>query len=70
LGGRRGWISEFETSLVYKVSSRTAKATQRNPASKTKQNKQTKQNKNKNKNKNKEEEEEEKVLGLERRLNS
>jgi hypothetical protein len=28
----RGWrISEFEASLVYKVSSRTAKATQRNP---------------------------------------
>jgi hypothetical protein len=31
-GGR--WISEFEASLVYKVSSRTAKATQRNPVSK------------------------------------
>jgi hypothetical protein len=30
--GRR--ISEFEASLVYKVSSRTAKATQRNPVSK------------------------------------
>jgi hypothetical protein len=27
-GGR--WISEFEASLVYKVSSRTARATQRN----------------------------------------
>jgi hypothetical protein len=25
------WISEFEASLVYKVSSRTARATQRNP---------------------------------------
>jgi hypothetical protein len=25
LGGRDKWISEFETSLVYKVSSRTAK---------------------------------------------
>jgi hypothetical protein len=36
------WISEFEASLVYKVSSRTARATQRNPASKTKTNKQTK----------------------------
>jgi hypothetical protein len=33
-------ISEFEASLVYRVSSRTAKATQRNPVSKTK-NKQT-----------------------------
>ena len=30
---------EFEASLVYRVSSRTSKATQRNPVSKTKQNK-------------------------------
>jgi hypothetical protein len=29
-------ISEFEASLVYRVSSRTAKATQRNPVSKNK----------------------------------
>jgi hypothetical protein len=28
------WISEFEASLVYRVSSRTARATQRNPVSK------------------------------------
>jgi hypothetical protein len=28
------WISEFKASLVYKVSSRTARATQRNPVSK------------------------------------
>jgi hypothetical protein len=41
LGGRGRWISEFEASLVYKVSSRTARAIQRNPVSKTKQNKQT-----------------------------
>ena len=34
--------SEFEASLVYKVSSRTARAIQRNPVSKSKQtNKQT-----------------------------
>jgi hypothetical protein len=47
LGGRGRWISEFKASLVYKVSSRTARAIQRNPVSKqnkTKQNK-TKQNK-------------------------
>jgi hypothetical protein len=25
------WISEFEASLIYKVSSRTARAAQRNP---------------------------------------
>jgi hypothetical protein len=41
LGGRGRWISEFEASLVYRVSSRTARATQRNPVSK-KQNKKTK----------------------------
>jgi hypothetical protein len=29
-------ISEFEASLVYKVSSRAARATQTNPVSKTK----------------------------------
>jgi hypothetical protein len=46
LGGRgRGReISEFKASLGYKVSSSTARATQRNPVSKTKQNK-TKQTK-------------------------
>jgi hypothetical protein len=43
-GGRGRWISEFEASLVYGVSSRTARAIQRNPVSKnqTKPNKQTK----------------------------
>jgi hypothetical protein len=39
LGGRDRLISEFEASLVYKVSTRRARATQRNPVSKTKQNK-------------------------------
>jgi hypothetical protein len=34
LGGRGRQISEFEASLVYKVSSRTVRATQRNPVSK------------------------------------
>ena len=34
LGGRDRWISEFEASLVYRVSSRTARATQRSPVSK------------------------------------
>jgi hypothetical protein len=29
LGGRGRWISEFEASLVYRVSSRTARATQK-----------------------------------------
>jgi hypothetical protein len=35
LGGRGRRISEFKVSLVYKVSSRTARATQRNPVSKS-----------------------------------
>jgi hypothetical protein len=39
LGGRGRQISEFEASLVYRVSSRIARTTQRNPVSKT--NKQT-----------------------------
>jgi hypothetical protein len=34
LGGRGRRISEFEASLIYKVSSRTARAIQRNPVSK------------------------------------
>jgi hypothetical protein len=42
LGGRGRQISEFEASLVYKVSSRTARATQKNPASKNKTKKQNK----------------------------
>jgi hypothetical protein len=43
-GSRGRWISEMEASLVYKVSSRIARATQRNPVSKAKNktNKQTK----------------------------
>jgi hypothetical protein len=44
LGGRGRQISEFKASLVYQVSSRTARAIQRNPVSKN-------QNQNKNKNK-------------------
>jgi hypothetical protein len=36
LGGRGRRISEFKASLVYKVSSRRARAIQRNPVSKKK----------------------------------
>jgi hypothetical protein len=39
LGGRGRRISEFEASLVYRVSSWTARAIQRNPVSKNKKNK-------------------------------
>jgi hypothetical protein len=43
LGGRVRQIYEFEASLVYRVCSRTARDTQRNPVSKNK--KQTNKNK-------------------------
>jgi hypothetical protein len=36
------WISEFEASLVYKVSSRTARAIKRNPVSKNQKKKKKK----------------------------
>jgi hypothetical protein len=42
LGGRGRQISEFKASLVYRVSSRTARATQRNTVSKSKQKQQNK----------------------------
>jgi hypothetical protein len=45
LGGRGRQISEFKASLVYKVSSRTARATQRNPVSKTRKKKKKKKEK-------------------------
>jgi hypothetical protein len=48
LGGRGRQISEFEASLVYRVSSRTARAIQRNPVSK-KQTNRKKKNKTKQK---------------------
>jgi hypothetical protein len=47
LGGRGRWIPEFEVSLVYRMSSRTAKATQRNPVSKNQKNKKKKKKKKK-----------------------
>jgi hypothetical protein len=49
LGGRGRQISEFEGSLVYKVSSRIARAIQRNPVSKTKKKKKKKKKKTKKK---------------------
>jgi hypothetical protein len=53
LGGRGRQISEFEASLVYRVSSRTARAIQRNLVSKKKKQNKTKQNKKKKKGKKK-----------------
>jgi hypothetical protein len=47
LGGRSRWISEFKASLVYRMSSRTAKATQRNPVSKNQKKKKKKKKKKK-----------------------
>jgi hypothetical protein len=49
MGGRGRWISEFEASLVYKLSSRTARAIQRNPISKNQKPKTKKKQKQKNK---------------------
>jgi hypothetical protein len=47
LGGRGRWISEFKPSLVYRVSSRTARAIQRNPVpKKTKEKRKKKKTKN------------------------
>jgi hypothetical protein len=52
LGGRGRQISEFEASLVYKVSSRIARAIQRNPVlKKQKQKQKTKTKKKKKKTK-------------------
>ena len=47
LRGRGRQISEFKASLVYRVSSRTARATQRNPVLKKTNPKQNKTNKQK-----------------------
>jgi hypothetical protein len=55
LGGRGRRISEFEASLVYRVSSRTARATQRNPVLKNKPKKKKKRRKAKEKRKGKRE---------------
>jgi hypothetical protein len=51
LGGRGRWISEFQDSLVYRVSSRTARAIQRNPVSKKQKTKNKKKKKKKKKRK-------------------
>jgi hypothetical protein len=47
LGDRGRWISEFEASLVYRVSSRTARAIQRNPVSGKKRKKRKKERREK-----------------------
>jgi hypothetical protein len=47
LGGRGRRISEFEASLVYKVSSRTARAIQRKPVLKNQKTKKKKKEKKK-----------------------
>jgi hypothetical protein len=53
LGGRGRRISESEASLVYKVSSRTARDTQRNPVSKNQKGKKKKEKLKKRKKKKK-----------------
>jgi hypothetical protein len=49
LGGRGRRISEFEVSLFYRVSSRTARATQRNPVLRKKEEERKKRKKKKKK---------------------
>ena len=49
MGGSGRRISEFEASLVYRVSSRTARATQSNPVSKKPKKKKKKKKKKKRK---------------------
>jgi hypothetical protein len=70
LGGRGRWISEFEASLVYRVSSRTVRAIQRNPVLKKQKqtNKQTKNNSNQKKSKGEKMREEEEGRGEKREL--
>jgi hypothetical protein len=50
LGGRGRGISEFQAILVYRVSSKTARATQRNPDSKKKKKKKKKRKKKEKRN--------------------
>jgi hypothetical protein len=47
LGGRSRQISKFEASLVYRVSSRTARVIQRNPVSNEKKKKERKKRRKK-----------------------
>ena len=47
LGGRGRRICEFEASLVYRVSSRTARTTQRNPVLKSQKKKEEEEEKKK-----------------------
>jgi hypothetical protein len=59
LGGRGRWISEYEASLVYRVSSMTARATQRNPVSREKKKKRKEKKRKEKKRKEKKRKEEE-----------
>ena len=58
MGGRGRQISEFKASLVYRVSSRTARTTQRNPVSKNKKQNQRKKKRKKRRKKKKKRERE------------
>jgi hypothetical protein len=49
LGGRGRWISEFKASLVYRMSFKIARATQKNPVSENKTKPTNQMNKNKQK---------------------
>jgi hypothetical protein len=68
LGGRGRQISEFEASLVYRVSSRTARAIQRNPVWKNKKTKTKNKRRRKEKKKKRERYEKERAGEMERWL--
>jgi hypothetical protein len=63
LGGRGRWISEFKASLVYRVSSRKARDTQKNPVLKPKKKKKKERKKEKKEKKKKERKERRKQKG-------
>lgn len=47
MGGKDRWIPEFEATLIYRLNSRTAQTTQRNPAFKKKRKEKRKERKEK-----------------------
>jgi hypothetical protein len=64
LGGRGRRISEFKASLVYRVSSRTARTTQRNPVSRKKRKEKKKKKKKRKEKKRREEKRGERKLRM------
>jgi hypothetical protein len=66
LGGRGRWISEFEASLFYRVSSRTARDTQKNPVSQNPPNNNDNNNNNNNNKKKKKKKKKKRKMKIEK----